>query len=333
MRGLVILLAAVCAAFAQQPEGAAIQVQVNEVIVPVTVTDAKGKFVSDLEASDFRVLEDGREQKIAFFSRERNQPVVVGFLIDLSNSSRLHWKSFQESAMQLVWNLMGDDRTDKYSGFLVAYGNEPELVVNTTKDADAITEQIRKMKPGGGSSLYDAIYLACTRHNLVKGEPLEPRRVLVIIGDGNDNTSKHTLEQVLEIAQRNLVTVYGMGTTAFGFASESGKNLLRLADETGGRVVFPLEEVYEGVSGYLSKPSDEGNYQFKVGTGGYASALATKMFDAIANVAGEVTTQYILRYVPSDTDRPGAFRNIRVEVKSLPTVILRYRKGYYPYAP
>jgi hypothetical protein len=57
------------------------------------------------------------------------------------------------------------------------------------------------------------------------------------------------------------------------------------------------------------------------------------MFDAIANVAGEVTTQYILRYVPSDTDRPGTFRSIRVQVKSLPTVTLRYRKGYYPYAP
>lgn len=345
MRGRLFFtfLAAILAVFAQQSApstpapsqggGAAIRVQVNEVIVPVTVTDEKGRFVSDLEITDFRILEDGREQTIAYFNRERNQPVVVGFLVDLSNASRLHWKHYQESAMELVWNLMGDDRTNRYSGFLVTYGNEADLAVNTTKDADKITDVIRKLKPGGGSTLYDAIYLACTRHNLVQGEPIEPRRVLVIIGDGNDNVSKHTLDQVLEIAQRNMVTIYGMATQAYGFASEAEKNLTRLAEETGGRVVFPLENVYSDVPGYLSNPSDEGNFAYKVGTGGYASALAQNMFNAIANVAGEVTTQYILRYVPSDTDRPGTFRNIRVDVTTLPNVTLRYRKGYYPYAP
>ena len=343
MRGrLIPLFVAVCAAFAQQPgpeaapvktEAAPIQVQVNEVIVPVTVTDEKGRFVSDLEASDFRILEDGREQKIAYFNRERNQPVVVGFLLDLSNASRLHWKSFQESAMELVWNLLGDDRAGKYSGFLVTYGNDAELAVNTTKDADQITDRIRKLKPGGGAALHDAIYLACTRHTLVRGEPIEPRRVLVVIGDGNDNASKHTLDQVLEIAQRNLVTIYGMSTVAYGFANNAESNLVRLTEETGGRVVSPLENVYSDISGYLSTPSDEGNFALKVGTGGYASALARNMFNAIANVAGEVTTQYILRYTPSNTDRPRQFRNIRVEVKDLPGVKVRYRKGYYPYAP
>ncbi len=128
MRGrfVPVVLAAV-AAFAQQPapkpEPAKpdhqISVQVNEVIVPVTVTDDKGRFVSNLDAKDFRILEDGKEQTIAYFNRDRNQPVVVGFLLDLSNSSRLHWKNFQESAMELIWNLLGDDRTGKYSGFLV----------------------------------------------------------------------------------------------------------------------------------------------------------------------------------------------------------------------
>jgi VWFA-related protein len=232
--------------------------------------------------------------------------------------------------MELVWNLLTDDRTDRYSGFLVTYSNDAELVVNTTRDSDKIVDKIRKAKPGGGSALFDAIYLACTRHTLVRGEPIEPRRVLVVIGDGNDNNSKHTLDQVVEIAQRNLVTIYGVSTVAFGFTSEGNSNLTRLTEETGGRVEYPLEGVYSAVSGYLSTPSDEGNYAIKVG---YASALATGMFKAIANIAGEVTTQYILRYVPENTDSPRQFRNIRVEVNSLPNVKVRYRKGYYPYAP
>src|SRR5688572_24754364 len=74
-----------------QPDQTRIHVQVNEVIVPVTVTDEKDRFVSDLDAKDFHIFDEGKLQKIQFFSRERLQPVVVGFLMDLSNTSRLHW--------------------------------------------------------------------------------------------------------------------------------------------------------------------------------------------------------------------------------------------------
>jgi hypothetical protein len=83
----------------------------------------------------------------------------------------------------------------------------------------------------------------------------------------------------------------------------------------------------------MSTPSDEGNYAIQVGTGGYAAALATAMFNAIASVVGDITTQYILRYVPSKSDTPKQFRTIKVEVKALPNVYVRYRRGYYPYAP
>jgi hypothetical protein len=156
--------------------------------------------------------------------------------------------------------------------------------------------------------------------------------VLVIIGDGHDNASRKNLLEVLEIAQRNLVTIYGVSTVAYGFTSEGSENLDRLTLETGGRVEYPLQNLYKDVSGYLSTPSDEGNYAYKVGTGGYAAEVASGMFKAIAAVAGEVTTQYILRYTPSDTDVPRRFRNIHVEVK-LPNVKVRARKGYYPFAP
>src|SRR5687767_6450919 len=182
-----------------------IRVQVNEVIVPVTVTDEKDRFVSDLDVGDFRIFDEGREQKISYFTRERSQPVVVGFLMDMSNASRLHWKKYQEAAMELVLTLLPGDK--KYSGYLISYGSEAELLANTTHDSEKLVDKLRKMKPGGGAALYDAIYMACTSRSLVKGEPIEPRRVIVVIGDGHDNSSKKTRNEVLELAKRNLVTI------------------------------------------------------------------------------------------------------------------------------
>jgi Ca-activated chloride channel homolog len=307
-----------------------IKVQVNEVIVPVTVTDDKGRFVSDLEESDFTILDEGKPQHIQFFTREHGQPVVVGFLIDLSNSSRLYWKSYQEAATELVLNLLPGDK--RFSGYLIGYSNEAELMVNTTSDSEPIIQKLQKVKPSGGSSLYDAIYMACTSRKLVAGEPIEPRRVLVVIGDGHDNASKKTLAQALEVAQRNLVTIYGVSTIGFGFQSDVEENLLKLAIDTGGRVEYPLQGVYSDVSGYLGVPSDDGNYALKVGTGGYAAALATGMFRSISNVVGEVTTQYIMRYTPEDTDPKKPYRKIEVRV-GLANVKVRARKGYYPFAP
>jgi hypothetical protein len=137
-----------------------IRVEVNEVIVPITVTNDQGKFVSDLSEADFHVFEDNKEQQIRFFTRERNQPIVVGFLIDLSNSSRVHWKNYQDAAIELIQNLLTNDA--KYSGYLISYANDAELQVNTTSDPEKLVEKLRKMKPGGGAALYDAVYMACT---------------------------------------------------------------------------------------------------------------------------------------------------------------------------
>jgi Ca-activated chloride channel homolog len=306
-----------------------IQVQVNEVIVPVTVTDDKGRFVSDLEQKDFTVYDEGKEQQIQFFTRERSQPVVVGFLIDLSNSSRLHWKNYQDAAIEMVQNLIPGDNP-KFSGYLIGYSNTSDLLVDTGTDPEPMVQKLQKQKPSGGAALYDSIYMACTSRKLIQGEPIEPRRILVIIGDGHDNASKKTLNEALEIAQRNLVTIYGVSTMAFGFGSDSQKDLVRLAEETGGRVEYPLEGVYKDVAGYLSTPSDEGNYALKVGTGQYAAEIANGMYHAVEAVVGEVTTQYIIRYIPNATDAKRQFRNIDVKV-NLANVKVRARKGYYPF--
>ncbi|MGA7413591.1 MAG: VWA domain-containing protein [Bryobacteraceae bacterium] len=306
-----------------------IRVEVNEVIVPITVTDDKGRFVSDLNQADFQVFEDNKLQDIRFFTRERNQPVVVGFLIDLSNASKVHWKNYQDATIELIQNLLTNDA--KHSGYLISYSNDAELQVNTTSDPEKLVEKLRKMKPGGGAALYDAVYMSCTNRKLVQGEPIEPRRVIVIIGDGHDSASKHSLAEVLELAQRNLVTIYGVSTTAFGFTDPSSDNLSKLANETGGRVVYPLQDVYKDTDGWLSHPSDDGNYALKVGTGAYASAVATNMFRAVTDIAGEVTMQYIIRYIPTN-DSAKAFRNVKIVV-SLANVKVRARKGYYGAMP
>ena len=323
---VVVSFLLVAQGFAQQP----IRVQVNEVVVPVTVTDEKGRFVSNLEQQDFQILDQGKPQSIQFFTRERNQPVVIGFLIDLSNSSRTQWKNFELAAEEMVLQMLPGDK--KFSGYLIGYGNEAELMVNTTSDPEKMLEKLRKLKPGGGAALYDAIYQACTSRDVINGEPVEPRRIIIVIGDGNDNASKKSLDEVLELAQRNLVTIYGISTTSYGFTSSGTDNLTRLAEDTGGRVTYPLQDVYKDVLGYLSTPSDDGNFALKVGTGGYASAISTSIFKSIADVAGEITTQYILRYVPDSADADKQFRNINVKV-SLANVKVRARKGYYPFSP
>ncbi len=307
---------------------------ISEVIVPVTVTDDKGKFVTNLDQRDFELFDNGKQQKIAFFSRERNQPVVIGYLIDLSNTNRIQWDKLREAIQDLILaTLSPDGKIDpRFSGYLIGYSTEAELMVNTTTDPEKLLERVRKLKPGGGAALYDAVYQACTSRTLVKGEPIEPRRVLVIVGDGHDTASKKTLDEVLEIAQRNLVTIYGVSTTSFGFYSEGDERLRRLTNATGGRVVYPLENIYKDVDGYLSKPQDAGNFALTVGTGGYASAIMNGIVDAIAATAGEIQLQYILRYVPEETDVAKKFRRIEVRV-SLPNVKVRAREGYFPQIP
>jgi VWFA-related protein len=335
--GLILCLPAI----AQQPPATAppstaqptvqFRGQATEVIVPVTVTDDKGRFVSNLVKKDFRILDEGRPQNIEFFSHNERQPIVAGFLIDLSNNSRIHWTTYQDAILELVWNLLNGDK--RFTGYLISYANTADIAVNTTWDSDKIADKVRKMKPGGGAALYDAVYLACTRHDLVKGEPYEPRRVIIIVGDGHDNASTHNLEEVLELAQRNLVTIYAVSTMAFGFSNESQDVLEKLTHKTGGHVEYPLNSLYKDVSGYLSNPSDDGNYALTVGTGGYAAQISNGITKAVGGIGGEITTQYILRYRPDydqDVSRPKTYRKITVDIPGLPNVKISAREGYFP---
>ena len=312
-------------------EPATFRAQANDVIVPVSVTDDLGRFVSNLTKEDFRILDEGRPQLIRYFNHAPQQPIVVGFLVDLGSGSRIHWATYQEAIRDLIWDLLPGDK--KYSGYLISYGAEAELAVNTTTDGGKLADKVAKMKPGGGSALYDAIYMACMRRELVPGEPYDPRRVIIVIGDGNNNNGSRNLEEVLELAKRKQVTIYGMSTVSYGSDNENRETLERLASETGGRVEYPLGPgLYKDISGFISKPMDAGNYVYEAGTGGYAGEVSRAIINAVANLQGNITTQYVLRYVP-DID-PGAsekvFRKIKVEIPSLPNTKIYARDGYFP---
>ena len=319
----------------QQGLPPAISVTTTEIIVPVTVIEAKtGKFVSNLGKDDFRIEDEGRPQDITYFYHDTpglRQHTVIGFLVDTSSSNMSHWDKFKDATKDLIWGLMPND--PNYTGYLISYNTRAQLEVNTTQVPEQLTERMDRLKPGGGAALYNAVYKACTDRKLVPGEPYQPRRVIIVVGDGHDTASDYTLDQVIELAQRNLVTVYGISTVSFGASSEDSDNLERLAKETGGKVEYPLNNPYSNVSGFLSQPSDEGNYALKVGTGGYTSAIATAINNTVMSMQGELTNQYILRYVPhidpktSYKDR----RNIKVDVMSLPggSVTVRARQYYY----
>lgn len=337
MRSLLVwLLVPAAAAWAQAPSLPAprnpsdqIEVQVFVVNVPVTVTDSEDRFIADLDRKDFSVWEDGKQVEVRYFSRDPKQPVTVGFLLDASNTARLYFKTYQEAVTDLAFNLLPGDNQNK--GFLASYATEVDFLVKPTNDGEALAQKIRKLKPGGGSTLLDAVYNACTRYFTVKGQPMEPKRVLIVVGDGHDNNSKVSLEQALEAAQRAQVVIYAVSTVGYGFSNEEESNLVRLAEETGGRVERPLQKIHTKVSGYLSNPSDEGNYAYKVGTGQYASELSGKLYKAIMDMTGDISHQYILGYTPPAPFTDRKFRNIKVSVNLKGAdVKVRARKGYFP---
>jgi hypothetical protein len=156
---------------------------------------------------------------------------------------------------------------------------------------------------------------------------------VLVIGDGHDTASKKTLQEVTEIAQRNLVTVYAMSTAAFRDPSRRAKKICwQMTGETGGKVETPLNNIYKDVPGYLDTPSDDGNFALTVGTGGYTAEISGAIFRAVASLSGDITTQYVMRYTPdiaAGTERE-AIPPIKVAV-NLQNVQVRYRNGYYPF--
>ena len=217
-----------------------IVVDVDLVNVFFTVTDRRGKLLTGLARDEFRVYEDKELQTISSFDSETNLPLTIALLIDTSGSIRDKLRFEQEAAIEFFYSTI-ERRRDR--GMLVAFDSGVDVIQDFTDNPETLAEGVRKIRAGGGTSLYDAIYLSISEK--IVNEP-EGRRVLIVISDGDDNASRVSLTETLEVAQKNNVSIYTISTNSTAnFRSREqqrgDRTLQTFADETGGRAYFPFE--------------------------------------------------------------------------------------------
>ena len=274
---------------------------VDEVNVVFTVTDKHGHFVKDLKEDDFKVIDDNKPAtKIVDFARETNLPLRVGLLIDASNSIRDRFRFEQDAAIEFL-NQIVRPRFDK--AFVLGFDTTAEVTADFSDSAEALSKGVRMLRPGGGTALYDAVYYAC-RDKLLKNQEKEgipTRRAIILLSDGDDNQSRVTREEAIEMAQRAEVVIYTISTNVSGVKMKGDKVLERMAEMTGGRAFFPF------------KIEDVAN--------------------AFSEIQDELRSQYLLAYRPADFVSDGKYRSIDIIAENHKNLRVRSRKGYYAPKP
>ena len=299
--GAALVVLAAGSGFAQQTpviksdeDPTRITVEVTNVNMLFTVMDKKGRFVTNLTKDDFELIENKKPQNIQRFSAETDLPLRLGILIDTSNSVRDRFKFEQQAATEFVHSVMTAKR-DK--AMLVSFNDQAEMVSDLIDDPNQIVKGINALRPGGGTSLYDAIFYAC-RDKLALDQPkYNFRRAIVVVTDGDDNFSHYTRDQALEMAQKAEVAVYAISTNITRDETGGDKVLKYLAQETGGQAYFP----------------------FKV----------EDLEQSFENIANELRHQYIILYRPEPLITDGQFHPITLRVKGQKGLIVRVRPGYY----
>jgi VWFA-related protein len=289
-----------------QSSGQRITVRVNLVNVLFTATDKKGREDLDLGKNDFRIFEDNHPQTIRFFSRETDLPLRIGILIDTSNSVREHLRFEQEAAIEFLNDTIQPGRDQ---AFLVGFDVESQMLQDYTDNVDKLSDAIRSLRAGGVTALYDSIYSACQQKMLVFPPP-EPylRRVLIVVSDGNDNSSEHSRDEALSMAERAEATIYAIGTNLAGSDTRGDKVLKFLAEQTGGRAFFPFE------ANDVAASSDE--------------RAAGYLTDNFKDISRELRTQYSLAYVSTNQAHDGTFRRIQIEPLDK-KLHIRAKSGYF----
>lgn len=251
--------------------------QVNEVDLVFTVTDKHGRFIKDLDLSDFALLDDQKApERVYSFSRETNLPLRVGILIDTSTSIRTRFKFEQQAAIQFLQQIV-KPQSDK--GFVMGFDVTPDYKQDWTNNLDGLTSGIDALRPGGGTALYDAVYSACRDKLLDAARGQEPvRKAMILVSDGDDNQSHAYLDEAIKECQRAEAIVYTISTNTSPSRGRGDDVLEKIAEATGGRAFFPrsLEEM-------------------------------PVSFQAIQD---ELRSQYALVYKPADFKNDGAFRRI-----------------------
>jgi Ca-activated chloride channel family protein len=271
-----------------------ITLDVSRVNMLFTVSDKKGRFVTDLKKDDFEVIEAKKQQSILEFAAETDLPLRLAILIDTSNSIRDRFRFQQEAADAFIVNTVRP-RQDK--AMIVSFDTAAELVTDLTGDVAALQKGVMGLRPGGGTALYDAIYFAC-REKLMQDQPLYKfRRAMVLLSDGEDNQSRYTRDQALEMAQKADVTIYTISTNISHITTDGDKVLRYFAAETGGQIFFPFK--------------------------------ATDLNQSFENISNELRHQYNVFYRPEPFRTDGLYHSVELRVKGRKDLLVRCRKGYY----
>ena len=271
-----------------------IKKRVDEVNVLFIATDRHGKFVRNLAQKDFAILDDHKPpQSIVNFRHETDLPIELGLLIDTSGSVRGRFDFEQDAAVSFLQNTV---RPNFDKAFVVGFNGHSQMMQDFTDNAALLSAAVHRLRDGGGTALYDAIYRAC-HENLIKDHEDHPsRRAIVVVSDGEDNQSEFSEAQAIEMAQRAEVIIYAISTDDSGLILRGDKVLQRIADATGGRAFFPF------------KMKDIKN-----------------SFSAIED---ELRSQYIVSYHPADFEADGRYRPIEITALKKDLQV-RSRKGYY----
>jgi VWFA-related protein len=271
-----------------------IKKRVDEVNVLFIATDRHGKFVRNLNQSDFTILDDHQPpQSIVDFRRQTDLPLELGLLVDTSGSVHSRFDFEQQAAVDFLQHTL---RVNFDKAFVAGFNGHSQVTQDFTDNVELLSAGVRRLRAGGGTALYDAIYRAC-RDKLIKGQADHPsRRAIVVISDGEDNQSEASRAQAIEMAQRAEVIIYAISTDDSGLILRGDKALEQLADATGGRAFFP--------------------YKMK------------DIKNSFNSIEDELRSQYIVSYRPANFDADGRYRSIQITALKKDLQV-RARRGYY----
>ena len=212
-----------------------VRVDIDVVLVPVTVTDLKNRPVMDLDKQDFMLLEGNSEEQIQYFGTE-DSPISVGVLVDLSGSMKNKIDNVRQAVDQFFNNANPED-----DYFVVTFANRPALLADTTRSIATIQSQLATMEAGGNTALADAIYMGVLKLRSAKYR----RKALLIISDGGDNYSRYNLREVRSLAMESDVQIYAIDVCDAlpiflpAKLSELAEQhwLSQITDITGGRTI------------------------------------------------------------------------------------------------
>ena len=266
---------------------------VNEVRVVFTVTDRHGRYIKDLKRDDFRVIDDQKPAELRSFRSETDLPLQVGLLVDASNSVRDRFKFEQEAAIEFLNAVI---RLGYDKAFIIGFDSTPEVTQDFTDSTERLSAGVRLLRAGGGTAMYDALYYAC-RDKLLKQEQTGPvRRAIILLSDGDDNSSHVSREEAIDMAARAEVIVYTISTNISGMKGKADKVLERIAEATGGRAFFPFQ--------------------------------MRDVADAFTSIQEELRSQYAVSYKPAAFVADGRYRTIQITAQDKGLKV-RTRKGYY----